>query len=67
MSELWTVEDIASFLKRKKRYVGERLVNMPGFPQAIRLPAPTGGRGNPLWKAAEIYAWVDKFQEKRKA
>jgi len=67
MSELWTVEDIASFLKRKKRYVGERLVNVPGFPQAIRLPAPNGGRGNPLWKSDEISDWVNKFQEKRKA
>lgn len=67
MSELWTIEDIALFIKRKKRYVGERMVNMPGFPQAIRLPAPTGGRGNPLWKANEIVEWVDRFQEKRAA
>jgi len=43
------------------------MVNMPGFPQAIRLPAPTGGRGNPLWKANEIVEWVYKFQEKRVA
>lgn len=61
--DLWSSEEIARYLKRDRRQVIERIAALPDFPKAIRLPT-TGARGsNPLWKAAEVIAWANKYQE----
>ncbi len=67
--DLWSVREIAAYLKRSPSVVRERISALPGFPQAIRLPVPGGrtGRGNPLWKAREVIAWAEKHQEHRVA
>ena len=58
---LWEISDIAAYLHRNEKVVGERIVTLPGFPQAIRLPTGNQGRGNPLWKAQEVIDWVEKY------
>ncbi len=63
MSELWTVEDIASFLKKSRSAVYARVINVPDFPKAIRLPSENGRSLHPLWKAEEIFKWVEKYQK----
>jgi predicted DNA-binding transcriptional regulator AlpA len=63
--DLWDVEAIAKYLKMAESYVGNRIVCLPDFPQAIRLP--TGKRSHPRWKAIEVIRWVEQFQEKRAA
>jgi predicted DNA-binding transcriptional regulator AlpA len=63
MSELWTIEDIASFLKKSRTTVYARVVTIPDFPKAIRLPSAGGKRLHPLWKAEEIFKWVEKYQK----
>jgi len=65
--DLWDTETVATYMNVKPRQVTERYAIMPGFPQAIRLPTPTGGRGHPMWRAVEIIAWVGKYQERRVA
>lgn len=65
--DLWDSAHIASYLKRSPQVVAERIVCLPGFPQAIRLPTAGKGRGQPLWRAAEVIEWVGKHQEKRVA
>jgi len=67
--DLWSTKEIAAYLKRNERTVRTGVVTLPGFPQAIRLPAATGTRGNghPLWKAREVIAWVERHQEQRAA
>lgn len=65
---LWDHADIAAYLRRQSpKAVSEHIVNLPGFPQAIRLPTGKQGRGHPLWYAREVIAWVGTHQEKRKA
>ncbi|SET61196.1 hypothetical protein SAMN05216412_11032 [Nitrosospira multiformis] len=51
---LWNTDDIAVSLRRDRGTVMGRVVCLPSFPKAIRLPSATGGRGRPLWKAAEV-------------
>jgi hypothetical protein len=64
--DLWSVREIAAYLKRSEAVVRERITALPGFPQAIRLPvAGSKGRGQPLWKAKEVIAWAEKHQENR--
>ena len=64
--DLWSIKEIASYLKRSDAVVRERITALPGFPQAIRLPVLGGkGRGQPLWKAREVIAWAEKHQENR--
>ena len=63
MSELWTVEDIAAFLKKSRRAVYDRILPIPDFPKAIRIPSVRGGKLHPLWKADEVYKWVNKYQK----
>lgn len=44
--DLWSVKEIAAYLKRSKAVARERITALPGFPQAIRLPvAGSKGRG----------------------
>ena len=72
--QLWNLEMIGAYLHRLTRVVGERIVTLPGFPKAIRLPAarprkPGGngegkGKGLPLWKASEVIAWTEGHRDK---
>lgn len=62
--DLWDVGTIAKYLKREDASVRERIICLPDFPKAIRLPSQTGRRGHPLYKATEVIAWVEKFKEK---
>lgn len=62
--DLWSVREIAAYLKRSEAVVRERIVTLPGFPQAIRLPSQGNGRGQPLWKARQVIEWVEKHQER---
>ena len=65
---LWDHADIASYLRRESpKAVSERVVTLPGFPQAVRLPTGKQGRGHPLWYAAEVIDWVRKHKEARRA
>lgn len=61
-AELWTIEEIASFLKKSKRSVYSRVITVPDFPKAIRLPSEKGKRAHPLWFAKEVIDWVMKYQ-----
>ena len=66
--DLWSIKEIAAYLKRSEAVVRERITALPGFPQAIRLPVlGSKGRGQPLWKAKEVIAWTEKHQENRTA
>jgi len=65
--ELWTTQHIADYLHRDVDAVRNRVVNAPGFPQAIRLPTEKGTRGRPLWRSEEIKQWVVRYQENRAA
>jgi len=65
--DLWDAKTVAAYLKKGKQQVLERYAPLPDFPQAIRLPLPTGGRGHPLWEEAEVRAWARKHKERRQA
>ena len=65
--DLWGIKEISSYLKQTAQSVSERVVSLPGFPQAIRLPTQSGKKGHPRGKASEVIAWVEKHQEKRAA
>lgn len=65
--DLWSAKEIATYLKMAERVVIERVVALPGFPQAIRLPTQRGTKGHPRWKASEVITWVERYQEKRVA
>jgi len=62
--DLWDVSTVAQYLKRDVRVARERIVCLPDFPKAIRLPSSNGGRAHPLWKAAEVITWAEKYREK---
>lgn len=56
---LWTVQDIADYLRISKRSAYNIVAN-PGFPQAVRI-------GQPRWYQSEVEAWVKSKQERRAA
>lgn len=66
-ARLWSADEIAAYLSVGRRTAAEKIVMLPGFPQPIRLPVVSGGRGHPRWKAAEVMAWAEQFQERRAA
>lgn len=65
--DLWSSKEIAAYLKKSEREVIERVVVVPGFPQAIRLPTLRGSKSHPRWKAIEVIEWAERHQEKRVA
>lgn len=64
---LWDSKDVSSFIKCTPRYVTEDLAGTPGFPPAIRLPGPSGRRGQPRWRRAAIVKWVESCEAGRRA
>lgn len=62
--DLWDVATIARVLKRSETQVRNRLICLPDFPKAIRLPVAGGGRGQPLYKATEVLEWAGKYQDR---
>lgn len=61
--DLWSGTEIAAYLKVGARQVLERYAPLPDFPKAIRLPTSEGGKGQPRWKASEVIAWAERYQE----
>lgn len=61
--ELWSAAEIAAYLKVSPRQVIDRYSKLPDFPRAIRLPSLSGGCGHPRWKASDVIAWSQKYQE----
>lgn len=59
---LWSTKDIGEYLQRPAQVVRERIVCLPGFPEAIRLPNGAGGKSHPWWKALEVIEWVESHQ-----
>jgi hypothetical protein len=62
--DLWDVATIARVLKRSESQVRNRLICLPDFPKAIRLPVEGGGRGKPLYRANEVLEWTRRYQER---
>jgi prophage regulatory protein len=62
--DLWDVAMIARVLKRSETQVRNSLICLPDVPKAIRLPVAGSGRGQPLYRASEVLAWVGKYQDK---
>lgn len=59
--DYWSAAEVAALLKITRARVLSIYAPMPDFPKAYRLPTPAGGRGHPLWKAAEVVRWVEKY------
>lgn len=62
--DMWDVATIARVLKFSESQVRNRLICLPDFPKAIRLPVAGGGRGQPRYRAAEVLKWISKYQDK---
>ena len=55
--ELWTSEDIASYLKLAPYTVARRVVTRPEFPAPLQ-PCLTGSRAVKRWFAADVITWA---------
>ena len=53
-TDLWDIGTIAAYLKRSESVVCERMVCLPDFPKAIRLPSTRSMRGQALYRAKEV-------------
>lgn len=62
--DLWSIENIAAYLKRDASTVRERIACLPTFPKAIRIPAAGVKRSQPLYKESEVRFWVERHQER---
>ena len=59
---LWSTKEIGEYRQRPAQVVCERIVCLPRFPEAIRLPNIDGGWSFPRWKAAEVIECVESHQ-----
>lgn len=61
--ELWTAEDIASYLKLAADTTERRVVTRPDFPAPLQ-PCLTGARAAKRWFAAEVITWARQNRSK---
>lgn len=52
-------KDVAAMLKCSPRYVVDHYMGSRGFPKAVRLPAPKGGKGHPRWLRSDLTSYID--------
>lgn len=65
--DLWSAEEIGLFFKRDPKHVRERLVYLPRFPAAIKIPVlGSKVKSRPLWRACEVVDWANLHQEKKR-
>jgi hypothetical protein len=62
--DLWSIAEIAAYLKVSTASVSDRYATSPDFPKAIRLPSGGPRKGHPRYKAKEVIAWAERHQEK---
>ena len=60
--QLWTTEDIGSYLKVDANKVVQRYTSLPDFPRRIEIPTAEGRRSHPRWKAIEVIEWVEGYK-----
>lgn len=61
---LWTIAEVANYLRVSEQHCRERLAPLPSFPRAIRLPSSgPAGRGAPRWRAREVIDWSHTLRE----
>ncbi len=53
--DVWSVEEIAAYLKLSVGSIRNHVLSSAGFPSPVNLPS--GGR---RWLAKEVRAWVEK-------
>lgn len=58
--ELWNTAAIAERTGYTRRYVEEKIVPRPDFPEPIRA---TGEGAKPRWVASEVMAWFESRRE----
>lgn len=56
--ELWDTGTIAERTCYSRKYIEERVVAHPEFPEPIRVE----GVGRPRWLASEVQAWFEKWR-----
>ena len=61
--ELWTVDDVARYLRLSKSSVQSRVIGKSGFPRAVRIPTEAGMGGGRRWYRKEVVAWVSRNRE----
>ena len=57
--QLWTTQDIGSYLKIDPNKVVQRYASLPDFPKRIEIPTAEGRITHPRWKAVEVIRWVE--------
>lgn len=61
--ELWTAEDIASYIKLAADTTERRVVTRPDFPAPLQ-PCLTGKRATKRWFAGEVITWARQNRSK---
>ena len=61
--QLWTIQDIGTYLKIDPNKVVQRYASLPDFPKRIELPTSEGRITHPRWKAAEVIRWVEGYAQ----
>ena len=57
--QLWTTQDIGSYLKIDPNKVVQRYASLPDFPKRIEIPTAEGRITHPRWKAVEVIRLVE--------
>ena len=61
--QLWTTQDIGSYLKIDPNKVVQRYASLPDFPRRIEIQTAEGRITHPRCKAAEVIRWAEGYAQ----
>ena len=61
--QLWTKQDIGTYLQIDPNKVVQRYASLPDFPKRIELPTAEGKITHPRWKAADVIRWAEGYAQ----
>ena len=61
-AEIWTVDDIANYVRLSRSSVQSRIICRKDFPRAIRIPTDSG-MGGRRWYSKEVKHWASRNRE----
>ena len=64
-TELWTIRDVARYLRCSVMLASRKFVNCASFPVAIVIRRSDGKNHSPLWKPPEVAQWAESQRKEQ--
>jgi len=61
---LWSINDIANYMKLSKSTISCRIISHSDFPASIQIPYGLGSKTEKRWYPNEVKAWIARHRSR---